>query len=239
MTYDETGTLTVVTLRLIVPWLRFRTLGRRTVAGGAPRTLRLLLARYPRVGRYEAAGIAIAARSLRRAALCPCPPATALRRHVLNAHRFGHFPRIAALVHALLLIEATVALLADLDDLVAAERALRRLEAVALLVLVDRVQHVRNVAHRARRKLAIVQPDAARCTGEHDVIAIVTARATLGRIIMLCRRHAASGEKGRQGKHNMCEFSFSFVGNVLPHTAASQHNDLMLHTGEPKLCPIS
>jgi len=69
--------------------------------------------------------------------------------YLLFKHVLPRFLRVATLVLALVLVEPTVALLAGLHDLVAAEGTLRGLEAVPLRVAHQHVQNVRDVPNGA------------------------------------------------------------------------------------------
>jgi hypothetical protein len=82
---------------------------------------------------------------LARTALSLCSPTATLRRSIEIQIVVGHDTRITAPVPALFVIEATVTLLANLDDFVAAKGALADLEAIALLCLVDGIEDVRDV----------------------------------------------------------------------------------------------
>lgn len=73
--------------------------------------------------RHEGASIAGAAWTLARTALSVLSSRAALGSLILDTLEDRHHARIAALVHALVVVVAAVALLASLDDLVAAERA--------------------------------------------------------------------------------------------------------------------
>lgn len=154
----------VVALRLVLPRLRLRALARRSIAHRAPRALRLLAAPRAQFGGNERAAVRVAARALAGTALRARPPAAALGGRVERQVVLADDPGIAAAVAALVVVEAAVALLADLHDLVAAEGALADLEAVALLRVVDGVQHVGDVADRALREFAVVGPIAAGST---------------------------------------------------------------------------
>lgn len=60
------------------------------------------------------------------------------------------------------------------------------LEAVLLLLAPeDGVQHVRNVAHAARRKLLVVGLVSLGGTGIHDEVSKGATRNTLGRVVVL------------------------------------------------------
>lgn len=120
--------------------------------------------------------------------MCPGSPCTALGRGVQSQIHFADHPRIAALVGAFFVVEPTVAFLSDFNDFIAAEGTLRSLEAVALLAVLDRIQHVGDVPHGTGGKLAIVRPIAAGGTGEHDVVTVDSSRATFGRVIMLMKQ---------------------------------------------------
>lgn len=175
----------IVALGLVVARLRLWTLGRRSVATGTPRALGLLAALDILVRLVESAAVVATTRTLARTALRSLAPRTSPGRRIQTQVVLVDLSRIAALVHTLLVVESAVALLATLDNLVAAERALGRLEAVALLVILDRVQHVRNVPDGARREFAVVRPVATRRTGEHDVVAVQASRATTLRVVVL------------------------------------------------------
>lgn len=211
----------VVALGFVVARLRLRALGRRAVARGAPRALGLLLALLVLVRRHELARVQ-AARALRRAALRLGAPCAAARRLVHVHVGVADLARIAALVLALVVVEAAVALLADLDDFVAAEGALRHGEAVSLLRVLDGVQHIGNVADGAGGEFAVVRPIAAGRAGEHDVVAAQAARTTFLRIIVLRRRSNKVDGFMRTG--------------ILMHKNRKKE---LINTGDPKLWPIS
>lgn len=177
--------LTVIALGLVVAGLRLRTLGRRPVTGRTPRALRFLLAGDVRVAGHELARVAVAARSLRGTALRAGLPRATLRRGVQSQVHFADNARVAAPVGTFLVVEPAVALFANFHDLVAAEGAFRRQEAVALLVVLDGVQHVRDVAHRTARELAVVRSVTAGGTREHDVVSVDAPGTALGRVVVL------------------------------------------------------
>lgn len=181
----------VVALGLVVPGLRLGTLGGRSVAAGTPRALGLLAALDVLVRLVERAPVVAAARALAGTALRALPARTPLGGGVQTEVVLVDLARVAALVEALLVVEAAVALLAALHDLVAAEGALGRLEAVALLVVLDGVQHVRDVADRARRELAVVRPVPAGGARKHDVVAVQAARTTALRVVVLHEERAS------------------------------------------------
>jgi len=128
-------------------WLR--TLSGRSIAGARPAALRLLLALLVVAGGHKGAGVGQAARTLRWRALCLGPASTALGTGVQGLVVLADQPRVATLVLAFVLVEPTVALLAGLHDLVAAEGTLRGLEAVPLRVAHQHVQNVRDVPNGA------------------------------------------------------------------------------------------
>jgi hypothetical protein len=174
----------VVAARLVGPGLRAGTLRRLAVALGGHRAVGLHLADLVGVGWDEAAGVAAAAGPLAGAALGAAAPLTPFGRGVVLPVLVAQQPRVAALVLALVVVVAAVALLPGFHDLVAAERPRRRREAVALLVVLDGVQDVRNIADAAARELAVVGAVAARRRREHDEVAVEATRAALRRVVV-------------------------------------------------------
>lgn len=188
---DRAGTVTldaqlgsVIALGLVVAGLRLRTLGRRPVTGGTPRALGFLLARNVRIARNELARVAVTARSLRWTALRTGLPCATLGRGVQSQINLPNNSRVAAPVGTFLVVEPTVALLANLDNLIAAEGALRSEETVALLVVLDGIQHVGDVTHRTAGELAVVRTVSAGGAREHDEVSVDATRATLGGVVV-------------------------------------------------------
>lgn len=174
----------VIALGLIVAGLRLRALGRRPVTGGTPRALGFLLAGDVRVARNELARVTIAARSLRRTALRTGLPRATLSGGVQPEIYLADNPRIAAPVRTFLVVEPAVTLFTNFNNLITAEGTLRREEAVALLVVFDGVQHVRDVPYRTARELAVVGAVSAGGTGEHNVVPVDATRAALGGVVV-------------------------------------------------------
>lgn len=181
----DTQLRSVVALGLVVAWPRNWTLGRRSITTGTPRALGLLAALDVLVRLVEGAPVMATARTLARTALRSLAARTPSRRRIQTQVVLVDLARIAALVQALLVVEPAIALLATLHNLVAAERTLGRLETVALLIVLYRVQHVRDVPYGARGELAVVRSVAAGCARKHDVIAVQTTRTAPLRVIVL------------------------------------------------------
>jgi len=139
----------IVAHGLVIPMTWLRTLSRRSIAGARPAALRLLLALLMVTGGHKGAGVGQAARTLRWRALRLGPASTALGTGVQRLVVLADQPRVATLVLAFVLIEPTVALLAGLHDLVAAEGTLRGLETVPLRVAHQHVEHIRDVPNGA------------------------------------------------------------------------------------------
>lgn len=139
----------VIAPRLVGSRTRRGTLRRQTVAFRGPRAVGFGLAHLLPPNRYEIAGLAAAARPLARTALRVGPTVAALRRTVRLLVLETHDSRITANVVALVIVVTAVALLSGFDDLVSAERARRRGEAVPFFAVVDRVEYVRYVTNAA------------------------------------------------------------------------------------------
>lgn len=135
----------VIAFSLVVARFRFRALGRCTIARGTPGALGLFPALDILVRLVERATVVSAARSLAGTALGSLPPRTSTGCRIQTQVILIDLSWITALVQTLFVIKATVTLFAALYDLITAERTLGRLEAVAFLVVLDRVQHIRNV----------------------------------------------------------------------------------------------
>lgn len=220
----------VVAARLVGPGLRAGTLRRLAVALGGHRAVGLHLADLVGVGWDEAAGVAAAAGPLAGAAsqrnqYCPTPspktlpalgaaaPLTPFSRGVVLPVLVAQQPRVAALVLALVVVVAAVALLPGFHDLVAAERPRRRREAVALLVVLDGVQDVRNIADAAARELAVVGAVAARRRREHDEVAVEATRAALRRVVVLNKTQSTDAlTHSHEPTHRRSEVVADLVG---------------------------
>lgn len=162
----------VVAHRLVVSVVWLGALGGGAVAGARPAALGLLLALLVVADRHKGAGIGQTAGALGRGALGLCPPGASLGTGVQRLIVLADKTRIAALVLALVLVKATVTLLAGLHNLVAAEGALRGLEAVSLRVAHQDIQHIGYIPDRAGRELGVVRSVSGCGTGEHDEVAI-------------------------------------------------------------------
>lgn len=174
----------IIALGLIVTRFRIRALSRRPIARRTPGTLRFFLTGYIGKAGDKLAGIVITAWSLRWAALRSGPSRTPLGRSVQPQVHLADDPRVAALVGTFLVVEPAIAFLADFNDLIAAECSLRRLEAVSLLAVLDRIQHVRDVPYGTGGKFTIVRTIAAGGTGEHDEVSVDASWAALGGIVV-------------------------------------------------------
>ena len=93
-------------------------------------------------------------------------------------------PGIATLLCTLSFIKPAVALLALLNNLVATEGSVVLLEAVVFPLVHHCVQHRADVLDAAGAELVVVVSVPGGGAGEHDVVSIVTARATLGRVVV-------------------------------------------------------
>lgn len=178
----------IIAFSLIVSWFGLRTLGRSSIARWAPRAFSLLATLGMRSGRHKWTRFAHTARTLTGTALCASPTRASLGWSVIYHIRVVHHPRIAALILAFKIVVPTIALLALFDYLVTAEGALGRLEAIAFLAILDGVQHIRNIANRARWEFTVVWPIAARGTGKHYVVAADAARPTILWVIVLYQK---------------------------------------------------
>ena len=138
------------------------------VAHGGHGAVVLVLAQHALESLDEAAGLR-ATRTLARRALGVGPPPAAVLL-VLLLGLVGRLARVAAGLGALVVVEAAVALLALLDDLVAAEGAVGLGEAVGLAAVGDGVENGRDVRLGAVRELVVVVPVARGRRGEHDEV---------------------------------------------------------------------
>lgn len=92
---------------------------------------------------------------------------------------------MTAFLSALIVVKATVTLLALLHDLVAAKGTVTLSEAVGLPAVSDGIQDGRDVGLGAVGKLVIVVSISRGGRGKHDVVATHSARSTLGREVVL------------------------------------------------------
>lgn len=157
--------------------------------------------------------------TIREFAFDACVPAlrtgfsgTTFRRVVLHFIQIWYLPWITTLVHAFIVVIPTIALLPSLHYLITAESSSRGCdkiklktcanrvskkinnllhtgETIFLLLILDSVQHVTDIANTAFRKLAVIRPVSARRRRKHDVISVEATWSTLGWKIVLEREY--------------------------------------------------
>lgn len=145
--YTECGAIVAHCLIVAMPWLGALCGG--SITRARPAAFGLLLALLMETRGHKRARAGQTAGTLRRRALRLGATLAALGAGVQRLIVLADQTWIAAIVLALLLVEAAIAFLARLHNLVAAEGTLGRLEAIPLRVAHEHVEHIGNVAYGA------------------------------------------------------------------------------------------
>jgi len=173
----------LVALRLVVNLVaRLRTRGLVALTVDCLRALLHTLALEAGRSSHEPTGV-IAAFALAGGALHAGLPRAA-GHLVLRLAQARVHSRMAALLRALVLVEAAVALLSLLHNLVATERSIALLETVGFSVVHNRVQDGGDVLNGAVGELVVVVPVPGGGRREHDVVPLGTAWPAFRRIVV-------------------------------------------------------